>query len=224
MPKSTFFNLPEEKRESICAAAVELFIEEGYDSASITQIVARAGIAKGSFYQYFEDKADLFRYLLQRAGQEKARFLAAPPAADLPPFAYLRALLTGSFHFQVSNPRLARLASESTLGSGPESEALRREVQEATYHFYRQLLQRGVAEGHLAADLNVEVATFICAETSLKLGHYILDRVDIAPEELVYGTQRTIRVAELEAIYEAYLHILQYGMTREQAKGGNHAG
>jgi TetR/AcrR family transcriptional regulator len=224
MPKSTFLNLPEEKRKSICDAAIELFIEEGYDSASITQIVARAGIAKGSFYQYFEDKADLFRYLLQRAGQEKASFLAAPPAADLPPFDYLRALLRGSFHFQVSNPRLARLASDATMGSGPESEVLRKEVQEATYQFYRQLLQRGVAEGHLAADLNVEVATFICAETSLKLGQYILDRVDIAPEELVYGTQRTAHVDELEPIYEAYLHILQYGMAGEQAKRGDHAG
>jgi AcrR family transcriptional regulator len=213
MPKSTFLNLPTEKRERICAVALEAFLEDGYDNASITQIVAQAGIAKGSFYQYFEDKADLFRYLLELAGQEKARFLATPPSADLPPFDYLRALLRGSLHFEVSNPRLARLVASVTMGGGPESIALRQEVEEAAYRFYRQLLQRGIAEGHLAADLNLEVATFICAETSMRLGSYILSQVDVSPEELVYGAQNAARVEEVEAIYDAYLRILEKGMT-----------
>jgi TetR/AcrR family transcriptional regulator len=214
MPKPTFLNLPAEKRDSICAVAIEVFLEDGYDNASITQIVARAGIAKGSFYQYFEDKADLFRYLIELAGQEKARFLATPPSAGLPPFDYLRALLRGTLHFEVSNPRLARLMASVTMGGAPGSAALRKEVEGATYHFYRQLLQRGIAEGHLAADLNLEVATFVCAETSMKLGTYILAHVDVTPEELVYGAQNAARVEEVEAIYDAYLHILEKGMGR----------
>jgi TetR/AcrR family transcriptional regulator len=212
MPKSTFLNLSSEKRDRICEVAIETFLADGYDKASITQIVARAGIAKGSFYQYFEDKADLFRYLIELAGQEKARFLTSPPSAQLPPFDYLRALLRGTLHFEVSNPRLARLMARVAMGGGAESEALRKEVEEATYRFYRQLLQRGIAEGHLAADLNLEVATFVCAETSMRLGPYILSQVDVAPEELIYGAQNAARVEDVEAIYDAYLRILEKGM------------
>jgi AcrR family transcriptional regulator len=147
MPKSTFLNLPSEKRDRICEVAIETFLQDGYDNASITQIVARAGIAKGSFYQYFEDKADLFRYLIELAGQEKARFLTSPPSTDLPPFDYLRALLRGTLHFEVSNPRLARLMARVAMGGGAESEALRKEVEEATYRFYRQLLHAGLQKG-----------------------------------------------------------------------------
>ena len=58
MPKQTFFNLPEDKRENLINIAIEEFAENDYQTASISRIVANAGIAKGSFYQYFENKED----------------------------------------------------------------------------------------------------------------------------------------------------------------------
>ena len=60
MPKETFFNLPEVKRGAILDAALEEFAAYPYDQASVNRIVARAGIPKGSFYQYFENKKDLY--------------------------------------------------------------------------------------------------------------------------------------------------------------------
>ena len=65
MPKETFFNLPEDKRTLICQVAIDEFAAHSFDRVSINRIVARSGIAKGSFYQYFENKHDLFLYLLQ---------------------------------------------------------------------------------------------------------------------------------------------------------------
>lgn len=64
MPKQTFFNLPEEKRRRIVDCAVGEFAEHGYNMASISRMVAAAGIAKGSFYQYFEDKEDLYAHVI----------------------------------------------------------------------------------------------------------------------------------------------------------------
>ena len=64
MPKETFFNLPEAKRQRIIDLALAEFAEKDYDTASISRIVSQAGIAKGSFYQYFENKEDLYTYLL----------------------------------------------------------------------------------------------------------------------------------------------------------------
>ncbi|MBK7453960.1 MAG: TetR/AcrR family transcriptional regulator [Anaerolineales bacterium] len=61
MPKQTFLNLPEEKRNFIINAAADEFAEYGFEAASINRIVANSKISKGSFYQYFEDKADVFR-------------------------------------------------------------------------------------------------------------------------------------------------------------------
>ncbi len=80
MPKQTFFNLPQEKRDTIINAAVDEFAEYGLVNASTNRIVKNSGIAKGSFYQYFEDKEDVFKYLLSMIEQmEMAFFEVRPP-------------------------------------------------------------------------------------------------------------------------------------------------
>lgn len=65
MPTSTFFRLPEEKRQRLLTAAREEFSRTSFDEVSINRFIRRANIPRGSFYQYFADKKDLFHYLLQ---------------------------------------------------------------------------------------------------------------------------------------------------------------
>jgi AcrR family transcriptional regulator len=50
---------PEERRSELMAAAQALFTEQGYESTSIDQIVDRVGVAKGTFYYYFDSKDDV---------------------------------------------------------------------------------------------------------------------------------------------------------------------
>ncbi|MFS8630457.1 MAG: TetR family transcriptional regulator [Bacillales bacterium] len=64
MPKQTFFNLPASKRNILLEAAKKEFTRAPLFEASIANIVRAAGIPRGSFYQYFEDKEDLYLYLL----------------------------------------------------------------------------------------------------------------------------------------------------------------
>ncbi len=64
MPKDTFFRLPEEKKQRIIDAASLEFRRVPYGETSINRIIKAADIPRGSFYQYFEDKQDLFLYLL----------------------------------------------------------------------------------------------------------------------------------------------------------------
>ncbi len=48
------------KRELILTAAREIFGEKGYHSATSEEIAKRAGVGKGTIYQYFESKQDIF--------------------------------------------------------------------------------------------------------------------------------------------------------------------
>ena len=72
MPTTTFFNLPEEKKKRVINAAVDEFAQNGYTKSSITRMVNKAQIAKGSFYQYFEDKEDLYRHILKKAVEKSS--------------------------------------------------------------------------------------------------------------------------------------------------------
>ena len=64
MPSETFLRLPEEKRARLMDAAWEEVLRVPFEEVSINKIILRARIPRGSFYQYFADKKDLFFYLL----------------------------------------------------------------------------------------------------------------------------------------------------------------
>lgn len=66
MPKATFFNLNNTKRENIEKAIEEEFGRTTFEKASISSIIEKAKIPRGSFYQYFEDKEDAIKYIVQK--------------------------------------------------------------------------------------------------------------------------------------------------------------
>ena len=63
MPSERFLNLPQEKKDKISLAAMNEFCREPLESVSINRIIKEAGISRGSFYTYFEDKQDVLSFL-----------------------------------------------------------------------------------------------------------------------------------------------------------------
>ena len=70
MPNKTFFNLSDEKRCRIVDAALQEFAAHSFNEASINRIIKNADIPKGSFYQYFKNKEDLYLYFLDEVSKE----------------------------------------------------------------------------------------------------------------------------------------------------------
>ena len=90
-------------------------------NVSVSRIVNRAGIAKGSFYQYFEDKKDCYLYLLELAAREKTSFLhqSPPPDAVNGIFDTLRWLLKAGVRFEFSKPQLSRISHRAVFDDVP---------------------------------------------------------------------------------------------------------
>lgn len=65
MPLARYKNLAAERKEAILRAAAHEFADKGYERASLNRMIKDAGLSKGSFYYYFEDKADLFVTVLR---------------------------------------------------------------------------------------------------------------------------------------------------------------
>ena len=66
MPSKTFLNLSKDKQKILIEAAEREFSRVDFFSSSINQIIQDAGISRGSFYMYFEDKEDLYFYVLEK--------------------------------------------------------------------------------------------------------------------------------------------------------------
>jgi len=70
MPKQTFFNLQKSKQDVLIDAAIKEFSRVPLNEAAISNIIATADIPRGSFYQYFENKEDLFFYVFSIFGKK----------------------------------------------------------------------------------------------------------------------------------------------------------
>jgi len=55
-----------ERRAQILACARNVFARRGYHAAKIDEIVEAAGVARGTFYLYFDDKRAIFAELVDR--------------------------------------------------------------------------------------------------------------------------------------------------------------
>jgi AcrR family transcriptional regulator len=214
MPKQTFFNLPEEKRQAITDIAITEFADNDYKSASISRLVAQAGIAKGSFYQYFEDKKDLYFYLIDLGSQEKAKFLETqpPPGSPMGTFAYLRWLFSVGVRFEMTNSQLAKVAYRAYFSDRPFFDEAMQQAEEQATTFARQLFLQGIANGDLRADMDVESAVFLFNLIILELGKYILARLNIDPDELDEQGAMLFETNEAKAIFDSFLDILENGM------------
>ena len=75
MSKNTFNNLDEERKEEIYKSLREYFEEEDLKKISVSGIVKKLDIARGSFYQYFKSLEDCYDSLLQKeTGQVHHKF------------------------------------------------------------------------------------------------------------------------------------------------------
>lgn len=214
MPKQTFFNLPEAKRDAILELAIEEFAENDYKNASISRIVARAGIAKGSFYQYFADKKDLYLYLIDLTTQEKTRLLQEnpPPDTEMDIFAYIRWLLRAGLDFEFANPKLAQIGYRAIYGDAPLPTDTRAVIEDGSLQYFRQLVQQGVAQGAIDPAIDPDVAAFMFNVVFTNLGEFIMKRLTILPETLLVEKGGGFADPQAGMVFDQILHILESGM------------
>lgn len=62
-------------RAELLDGATKVFAERGYQAATVDEIVAKAGLSKGTFYWHFESKEELFATLLEEQIDRPVRAL-----------------------------------------------------------------------------------------------------------------------------------------------------
>jgi AcrR family transcriptional regulator len=104
----------QERKQQLLDCAARLFAERGYDDTRVIDIVRAAGVAKGLFYWYFENKEELFRELADeiRFRLRRSQGEAMDPTAD--PLTQIREGAEASVRFMAINaPFFALLEVES---------------------------------------------------------------------------------------------------------------
>ena len=214
MPNPTFFNLPEEKRQKLLECAIDEFAAHDYHSASVSKIVSRAGISKGSLYQYFKDKQDLFNYLLTLAAQKKAEMFTtySKPDSDMTWDEMLVNLFQVMASYELRYPQLSKIGFKATSGNSPLPEEIVMKAKQSTSLYFQELVEEGKRRGEIRPDVDSSIAVLIFSSTLASLGDYVKShpRVDFQDIDLTEKTM--VQELGLENVFNQIISILKNGI------------
>lgn len=160
MPRATWDHLDPERRERVLLAAMAEFGSHGYSGGSLNVIAREAGVAKGSLFQYFEDKFDFFAYVAEQTSL--AIYAALRPHLDGPRdgqgfFDFFTGLVDAWIGYMAAHPLERGVTAATTLELDAQ---VRRAVREPVHRLYAQglrpVLDAGIARGELAPDTDVD--------------------------------------------------------------------
>ena len=192
MPKETFLQINPEKRERVLAAAAAVFAELGFHRADIARIAERAAISKGSIYNYFETKDDMYLHVCRDglARFRKAVYSGLEPEWDF--YRQVDHVFERGARFAVGHPEYIRLyLNIESAGMDRFAEALTLEVESYFASYFKSLIvesqRRGTVRGELDPDLTALLIsslfrTFILSPVSshyrARIQIYLSDRID----------------------------------------------
>ncbi len=164
MPKNTFINLPDDKKHKIIEAAINEFSQNHYGRITIDNLVRNAGIPKGSFYQYFENKDDLYIFIFSQIGKQKKYVLesALSSVGQLDFKSFVLLLLAEGSKFETTDLRIVQL-KRRFLDECPQELRkliLRNEFPES-YNLLIEVINLYIQKGELRPDIDIETVAFM---------------------------------------------------------------
>ncbi len=140
--------LREERKKIVLRCAKEVFSQKGYHQTSISDIIQRAGIARGTFYLYFQSKRDVFDNILDGLVKElEAIIKRIDLDASSPPLEQLRNILRSVIMLALEDPDMTQILLSRAVGLDSEFDSKLSEFYEGVLGKIESALQHGIELG-----------------------------------------------------------------------------
>lgn len=191
MPKDTFFNLPFEKQEKVMRSAISEILKCGFEKANVGDIAKNAGVAKGSLYQYFENKRELFIFSVKWSMElllKKYDKLITIKDKDLDIF---------EFFYQNSRDSLLQMREERELVifiqdvflgkySSLTDESMEYMIK-LSDEYLLKLIKDGKNNGSIRKDIDDNILSLFITGVSFKIKEYLMNKARSLGEDIVDG-------------------------------------
>ncbi len=159
MPTVTWARVDPARRAAVIEAAEAEFAAHGFSGGSLNVIARRAAVAKGSLFQYFADKRDLYAFIADVGSQRvrsymEARIRALDPSR--PFFEFLTDLLDDWVAYFADHPRERALHAAASFEVDTDA---RISVRTVIYRHYLEVLRPLVRDAQLCGDLRADADT-----------------------------------------------------------------
>ena len=201
MPTKRFLNLPSEKRERVIQAAIYEFSGKGIDETDIAAVVKRAGIPRGSFYQYFSDKDDLIIYAIEKIKVEKLKYCkdGVNIRGKVSFIDYYYNLFIRALEFAQKNPEYLSIGASLVVSKSKRIQQYISENKQKLCQYYKSLIENEKKLGLIRKDVSSESIT-----------HMIMNMTSDSVVKLVYEGQQNM--SDIKKVFEEIFKIIKQGL------------
>jgi AcrR family transcriptional regulator len=180
------------KRQQILDAAYEVFSRKGYNRATVDEIIALADTGKGTVYNYFVNKEQLFFTLISERSQPFERALQQASESDQPATEKIEAMVKLSLRFYKENADLWRVMMHEIRGTGAENVSLNRETHQKYRAGFKRItdliekvLNEGIEQGTIRS-YNTTKATYSLISVILMMVYqeFIVEDIDTSTKSI----------------------------------------
>jgi AcrR family transcriptional regulator len=143
--KRTRAEKSDDNRRALINAAIDIVGEHGYDGASISRITDRAGLAQGTFYNYFESRQHILDLLIPTIGDMMLDYISEAVRGIEDTYDRERRGFRAFFEFLVDTPAFFRILRESEVAT-PEAWG---DHFRAVAEQYGKAMRRALYKGHI---------------------------------------------------------------------------
>lgn len=170
----------EARRAQIKEIALRVFSEQGYHATSVSELVSAAGVARGTFYQYFDSKDAIFVELLDDLIVHlRSNIVGVDMSASAPPMeAQLRATVVRILETVVNNRPLTRILFREAIGLHEGVDARMEQFNDELHGYVARSLEIALAQA-IVSQAHVEVSA-ACVVGSLR---ELVNRLVVSTDE-----------------------------------------
>jgi TetR/AcrR family transcriptional regulator len=163
-----FEQLADLKQKSIIDASVNEFANNGFKNASVNKIVEKAGISKGSLFNYFKSKNLLFDHIYAIALREVKTYLAKvrDESENDDFFTRFSKIINSGITFINKHPRLAKIYFRLlNSDDSPHGKAIIQKLHSEAIRYLTEFVETGIERNELRSDLNPNTVAFLMEST-----------------------------------------------------------
>ncbi|TCT14895.1 TetR family transcriptional regulator [Natranaerovirga pectinivora] len=202
MPTQRFENLPDEKKKRITEAIIDVFASKGVDETDVADIVREAKIARGSFYQYFEDKDDVIFHIINIIQTEKLTYIkdTMDNAMNMSFYDFYYSSFNGALEFAFSQPKYLTIGSYIMTSKNKKIKKLIEQGLESFYPFFERIINKDKENGAISKDLNNKSILLLFSNATSDMAI-----------KLIY--ERHSELEEVRTIFDGVFQIIKKGIS-----------
>ena len=215
MPRQTFHNLDLQRQETILEACFKEFAQNDYQNASVSNIVKELKISKGGFYRYFENKKDLYMYLIEKATQMRLKNVENLFSGTNDFFEIIVKNFYEKIRFDIDFPIHGQfLYNMSQERFSDDLGDLMLQTKARIMELTKMMMSSYQAGQKIRSDIETDIIAFTIVQVQLGVYDYLLIKHKIDLKDTLKGKNPSLVIpeAEIMEVVKGFAEILKSGL------------